>query len=235
MGPITRTVGGVSILAVPALILVADELRMAIEPEQTGTLVNTEYGVEWALADLAAIEADRGTFVFSAALSYAAVLLLVPLLLGVWRLSVARSPRWAWASAVLAALGVTGSMVHLTAYHGMSLAALEVDDRTAAAEMLVAAEGVPFVIALFAGFFISLIVWVPQAIGLYRSRVIPLWGAVAVGVGTVAWLAVGSTPWSTPVWAVAVTAGFAPAALAMLRGRVPSEAEPAPAATPAHA
>lgn len=93
MAGIARVIGGASIVLAPLLVGVADELRMAAEPAQTGTLVDTEFGVETVLATLDAIEDDRGVFVLGAAVSYAAVLLLVPALLAIWRLSVARSPR----------------------------------------------------------------------------------------------------------------------------------------------
>lgn len=226
MAPAARIIGGASIVLVPLLFVVGDEIRMAIEPAMTGTLVDTGSGAETVLADLAAIEAHRGAFLLVAALSYLGALLHVPLLVVVWRMSVGRSPRWAWAGAVLAAVGVAGQMVHLTGYHGMSLAALEVEDRTAAAEFLATADGVPFVIALFVPYLLGLLAWVPQAFGLVRARVVPLWGGLAVGAGTVVLLVAGSTPWSSPVWAVLVLAGFAPAAVAVLRG-VRSPAAPA--------
>jgi hypothetical protein len=231
MGRIARTVGAASIVLVPALVVIADELRMSVEPEQTGSLVDAEYGVETVLADLAAIDENRGTFVLAASISYVAVLLTMPLLVAVWRLSVRRAPAWAWTSAVLAALGVCGLIAHTLGYYGFSLAALEVADRTAAAEFLVAAEQVPFVIAVYAPFFLSLLVWLPQAIGLFRARTVPLWSPVAVGVAVALDLAVGSTVWSMPIWGALIIAGFAPAARALFR--TPSAVDaPAPQAVP---
>ena len=116
----------------------------------------------------------------------------------------------------------------------MSLIALDMADRRAAAEFLVAAETSPFLIALFTPFFLTLLCPIPQAVGLFRSRVLPLWACLSIVAGTLLFAAVGSTPWSTAVWAVLVIAGAAPAAAAMLRGGPRIEGEPVrPAAVPA--
>jgi hypothetical protein len=217
MGRTTRVIGGASIVLAPLVIAVADELRMVAEGWSTAGLVNTEYGTETVLRDLAAIEQNQGLFTLSATLSYAAVPLAVAALLAIWRLSVGRSPRWAWAGALLAGAGALGTMVHILGYHGLSLVALDVPDRAAAAEVMVAAESTPFVIALFTPFFLTLICPLPQAVGLFRARVVPLWACLSIAVGTVLFAVLGSTPWSTALWAVLVIAGFTPAARAMLR------------------
>jgi hypothetical protein len=88
---------------------------------------------------------------------------------------------------------------------------------------MVAAERTPFVIALFTPFFLTLICPIPQAIGLRRARVLPLWACLSVVAGTVLFAVLGSTPWSTALWAVLVIVGYAPAAAAMLRS-VPASA-----------
>jgi hypothetical protein len=117
----------------------------------------------------------------------------------------------------MAALGVCGSMVHLAGYPGMTLTALDVTDRTGAAEFIVATETTPFVIALFAPFFLALLCPLPQAIGLFRARVVPLWACLAVVAAALLSAVVGSTPWSTALAGVLFLAGFTPAALALLR------------------
>lgn len=226
MGRATMVIGAACIVATPAIVAVADQLRMVVEGRSSAGLVDTEYGVESVLADLAAIEESRGLFVLSSALSYAAVVTFVAALLAIWRLSVGRSPRWAWAGAVLAAAGALGTMVHIMGYHGMSLVALDVPDRAAAAEFMVAAESTPFVIALFTPFFLTLLCPIPQAVGLLRARVIPLWACLSIVAGTILFAVVGSTPWSTALWAALVIAGFNPAAAAMLRGAPRTQAEP---------
>jgi hypothetical protein len=226
MGRTAKLIGAAAIVTVPALVAVADELRMAAEGTFSTGLVDTEYGVDTIVRDLATIEENRGLFELSSALGYAAVLLMIPALLSIWRLAVARSPRWAWAGAVMAALGVCGSMVHLAGYHGSMVTALDLADRTAAAEFMVAMETTPFVIALYAPFFLTLLSPLPQAIGLRRAGVVPLWACLSVVAGTVVFAVVGSTPWSAPLAAVLLIAGFAPAARAVLRSES-TEAAPA--------
>jgi hypothetical protein len=210
-------IGGVSIVAAPVLVAIADELRMAAEPPASEGLVDAEYGVDSILAGLQVIEQNRGLFTVGAVLSYAAVLVLVPSLLAIWRASVGRAPGWAWAGAVMAMLGVTGSMVHVTGYHGSTLTALDFADRTGAAEFMVALESNGFVIALYAPFFLALLCPIPQAIGLFRAKVIPLWACLAVVTGAVVSAVIGSTPWSTALAGVLFVAGLAPAAAAMIR------------------
>jgi hypothetical protein len=227
MGRTTKLIGAGAIVTVPVLVAVADELRMAAEGTFSAGLVNTEYGVATVLRDLAAVEANRGLFTVSAAISYSAVLLLIPALVAIWRLSVRGAPRWAWTGAVMAALGVCGSMVHLAGYHGMTLTALDMADREAAAEFMLASETTPFVIALFAPFFLTLLCPLPQAIGLLRARVIPLWACLSVVAGAVLFAVLGSTPWSAALAAALLVAGFAPAALALVReGAASGTAEP---------
>jgi hypothetical protein len=218
MGRTTRFVGGASIVLAPLAWGVADQLRMAAEPPAKAGVIDTEHGVESVLADLTAISANEGLFIAAASLAYAGALLTIPALLAIWRLSVDRSPRWAWTGAVMAVLGVAGQMVHVMSYQGLMLAALRHEDRKAAAQFIVDAESTPFVLALFAPFFFTLLCAVPQAIGLRRARVIPLWASLAVVAATVFFLVVGSTPWSSALWTGLLVVGMVPAAAAMLRG-----------------
>jgi hypothetical protein len=215
-----QVIGGTSIVLWPLLVGISDEVRMAAEPPQSGTLIDTEYGVESILAGLDVIEDHRGLFVLAGGLSYAATLVMVVALLAIWQLSVARSPRWAWAGAILAGLGALGLMVHFTGYYGGTLAALDAADQTAAAEFMLASEQTGLMIAFFTPFFFTLIAPIPQAVGLWRARVLPLWAMITVIVGAVVLAFVGSTPWSAALTAVLFIAGFSPAALALLRGRV---------------
>jgi hypothetical protein len=225
MGPIARTVGGVSVVLAPALLAMSDHLRMAVEPATSLGGLEAAPTVETVLADLSAVEAARGTYLASAWTSYAALLLMIPALVAIWRLSVRRSPRWAWAGATMAALGVVGVAVHMYGYFGQSLAALEVTDRAAAADLILTGDGVPIVIALFVPYFLAFLCVLPQAVGLFRAGVIPLWACLALGAGTVLFLLLGSTPVTTTAWALLLVAGFAPAALAMLRGSAPARIE----------
>jgi membrane protein YqaA with SNARE-associated domain len=216
MARIARGVGGTSLVLAPLLAGTGGALAIAARPEEEAGLINTEWGVEAQLADLASIADHAGLFALSGYCFYAAALLAVPALVAVWRLSVHRSPRWAWAAACTAALGVVGQVVHL-GYWAQNLAAAEFDDRRAAAEFLVFADGTPFVLATFVPFFFSLLAPVVQAVALRRARVIPLWAGLAIGGAAVLALAMGNIPWSNAVVTAAAIAGFAPAAAAMLR------------------
>jgi hypothetical protein len=226
MGRTTKLIGGAAIVTVPALVAIADELRMVAEGTFSTGLVDTEYGVDTVVSGLATIEQNRGLFELSSVLSYAAVLLMIPALLAIWRLAVGAAPRWAWAGAVMAALGVCGSMVHLAGYHGATITALDMADRTAAAEFMVAMETTPFVIALYAPFFLTLLAPLPQAIGLRRAGVVPLWACLSIVAATVLFVVVGSTPWSAALAGVLFLVGFAPAARAAVRSG-PAHRDPA--------
>jgi hypothetical protein len=157
-------------------------------------------------------------FIAAATLAYAGALLTLPALLAIWRLSVDRSPRWAWAGAVMATFGAAGQMVHVMSYYGLFLAAVRQDNHEAAAQLIVGAESTPFVLSIFAPFFLGLLCSVPQAVGLRRARVVPLWACLALVTATAFFLFTGSTPWSSAIWTVLLVAGFLPAAAAMLHG-----------------
>lgn len=212
-----RVIGAAGIVLAPLLAGVADEIRMLAEPPQSGTLIDSEYGVGSVLASLDVIEQNRGLFVLAGALSYAAVPLFVVALLAIWHLSVGRAPRWAWAGAIVAGLGALGLTVHFVGYYGQTLTALGLTDRTAAAEFVVAAERTGLMIAFFLPFFLVLISPIVQGVGLWRAGVIRLWALLAITAGAVLTAVVGSTPWSTAAAAVLFIGGYTPAARAMLR------------------
>ncbi|WP_324273544.1 hypothetical protein [Blastococcus brunescens] len=138
----------------------------------------------------------------------------------IWRVSVGGSPRWAWAGAVLVTLGVLGHMVHLQGYYATNLAVAEFAGQPWTGELMTALEREPFSLALFLPFLVGWLGFVPQAVGLRRARVIPTWAMASVVVGTVVFLVIGSTPWSTGLWMVAMIAGLAPAAAAAVRSNV---------------
>jgi hypothetical protein len=231
MGRKTRIVAGASILLAPVLFGVSDQVRMVADPPSSLGAVG-EYGVTEATASLASINANRGWFVAASYLAYLGTLLLIPALVAIWRLSVDRAPRWAWAGAALAAMYALGEAVHLAGYNAMSLAFSAHDRPEIAAELMLAMESEPFVFALFIPLvLVGFLSAIPQAIGLRRARVIPLWACLAVIAGTSLSLALGSYPWVTALWTMLVVAGFAPAAIAIMRPQ-PKGAQPtsAPAA-----
>jgi hypothetical protein len=186
--------------------------------------VNVEYGPDQALADLAAIEEHRGLYAVNGALVLVVAMLTVPALLAVWRVTVDRSRRWAWAGAVLAGFGVIGGAVHAVD-PGLHLVALETADRAAAADFLVVTSTHPYVVALFLPVLIGILAAPVQAVALVRAGVVPLWAGLAIGIGAVGLYLFGSTVWGVVAATVLLMAGFAPAAAAVLRGR-PIEAAP---------
>ncbi len=222
MGRTARAIGGASILLAPLAYGISDQLRMVADPPTNAGLVG-EYGVPEAVATLASIEANRGTFLAASLLAYAAMLLTVPALVAIWRLSVDRSARWAWTGAVLAAMFALGQAVHLVGHFATSLAAAGSDDHTAAAELMLTVENEPLVLALFVPLYLlGLLAAIPQAIGLRRARVLPLWACLSIIGGTILFLVVGSMPWSSAAWMALMVAGLTPAAATMLRGTTPA-------------
>lgn len=221
--------GAGSIVAAPLLIGLGDQLRMAeVDRSTSAGMVDTGYGAAQAAQYLEQVAANPGAFAAAGALTCAGALLLIPALVTIWRVSVAGSPRWAWAGAVMAALGVLGHMVHLQGYYATNLALVPFADQPWAGELMIALESEPFGLALFLPYFLAWLCFLPQAVGLRRAGVIPTWAMASVIVGTLVFLVVGSTPWSTGLWMVALIAGLAPAAVAAVRGRVSD-----PAGTPA--
>jgi hypothetical protein len=228
-------IGGVSIVLGPLLTGVADEVRMLAEPPQSGALVDSQYGVGSVVASLDVIDAHRGLFVLAGALSYAAVPVFVVALLAIWRVTVGGAPRWAWAGAIVAGFAALGLTVQLVGYYGQTLIAVAADDRAGAAQFLVDADGIGLMTALIAPFFLSLLSPIVQGLGLWRARVAPLWALLCLIGGAAVIALVGSTPWSTALSTVLLIAGFAPAALTMLRGAPAERAAARRGAVPATA
>lgn len=215
MGKTARIVAGTSIVLAPLTIGIGDQVRMVADPPASRGAGG--YGVEQAAASLASINANRPAFLAASYLIYLAMLLSIPALLAIWRLSVDRAPRWAWTGAVLATLYALGQAVHLAGYNAMSLVFSAHHDLDSAAEILVAGDSEPFLIALFAPLYlIGLLGVIPQAIGLRRARIIPLWAPIAVTAGLVPFLVLGSTPLVSALSTTLIVVGLAPAALTML-------------------
>lgn len=216
MARIAQVVGGGSMVLAPLLAGAGGALAIASRPAESAGVVNTEWGVEAQLADLTTIAENEDLFALSGYCFYAAALLAIPALVSVWRLSVRRSPRWAWAGVVMAALGVVGHIVHL-GYWAQNLAGADFPDRRAAAEFLVFMDGTPFVLATFAPFLIGLLAPIAQAVGLRRAGVVPLWAAFSIALATVLSVTVGNLQWNNAAITALLIAGFAPAAAAMVR------------------
>lgn len=222
MARIAQVVGGGSMVLAPLVAGIGGALAIASRPEESAGVVDTEWGVETQLADLTTIADNQGLFALSGYCFLSAALLAIPALVAVWRLSVQRSARWAWAGAVVATLGVVGQVVHL-GYWAQNLAAADFADQRAAAEFLVFMDGTPFVLATFVPFFFGLLAPIVQGVGLRRARVIPLGAALSIAAATVLALAVGNLQWNNAAITVLMIAGFAPAAVRMI-GRGPVDA-----------
>lgn len=217
MARIAQVVGGGSMVLAPLLAGTGGALAIASRPAESVRVVDAEWGVEPQLADLATIAENETLFMLSGYSFYAAALVAIPAVVSVWRLSVARSPRWAWAGVVLAVFGVVGQVVHL-GYWAQNLAGADFSDQRAAAEFLVYMDGTPFVLATFMPFLVGLLAPIVQAVGLRRARVIPLWATLSIAVAAVLAIAVGNQHWSNAAVTALMIAGFAPAAAAMVRG-----------------
>lgn len=218
MARIAQVVGGGSMLLAPLLAGTGGALAIASRPPESVGVVDTEWGVEAQLADLVAIADNQALFALSGYCFYAAAVLAIPALVGVWRLTVPRSPRWAWAGAVVAALGVVGQVAHL-GYWAQTLAAADFADQRAAAEFLVFLDSTPFILAFVVPFLLGLLAPAVQAMGLRRAGVVPLWATLAIAAAVVLALAIGNQQWSNTAMTVLMVAGFAPAAAALVRRR----------------
>ncbi|MFP5372965.1 MAG: hypothetical protein ACLGI3_19795 [Actinomycetes bacterium] len=218
MAGIAQVVGGGSMVLAPLLAGTGGALAIASRPPESVGVVDTEWGVEAQLADLVAIADNQALFALSGYCFYAAAVLAIPALVAGWRLTVQRSPRWAWAGAVMGALGVVGQVTHL-GYWAQTLAAADFADQRAAAEFLVFLDGTPFVLAVFAPFLLGLLAPVVQAVGLRRAGVVPLWATLSIAAAVVLALAIGNQQWNNTAVTVLMAAGFAPAAAALVRRR----------------
>jgi hypothetical protein len=218
MGAKTRILAGASILAAPLAIGISDQLRMAAEGEQSAGAVDSGWNADKAADQLAAIAGNSGTFEAAGWVGYAGVLLLIPALIAIWRMSVDRAPRWAAVGAAMAVLGVVGATVHLTGYFALSQVLSTREDLRAAGQLQIDLEELPLAIGLFAPFFLGLLATIPQAVGLRRASVIPMWACVVLIAGTLIFIFVGSVPVVSAIWTAALLAGFAPAAAKLIRG-----------------
>ena len=224
MGHNARILGGLSVVAAPLAVGIGDQLRMAAEHNNDLGIVSGDDLLAETTDQLASVHANLGLFQAASWFFYAAALLTIPALVTIWWLSVGRSPRWAWAGASMAAVGVIGQTVHLTGYFGLMQVTSKAADLEQAAQLHVALDENAFVGALFFIPFLlcSLGCFVPQAIGLRRAHVVPLWACLAIVAATVLMFTMGSVPWTSALWATLMVIGFAPAAMAAMRSTQPT-------------
>lgn len=209
-----RRLGALATLAFPATIVVADFFRIRAEAASVGDGST----VDSISSMLASIESRSGDFALAAWLFYAAALLTIPTVLFLWRSSVERAPRLAWAAGVLGALAVIGQIAHCMGYFA-PLLAFSAGDHVAGAQAQHVLDSSVYGLAVFAPYLIGVAFFPPvAAVALRRAGVTPLWAMVAVILGSVAFAVLAGPWWVTAVWGVALIAGFWPAARAGLAG-----------------
>jgi hypothetical protein len=221
-----RVVLAASIMLAPLTLGIGDQLRMRVMPP------DQDEWSDFVVAMLGSVAADSGLWTAVSYTFYLAMFLGITATIAIWRLSVARAPRWAWAGAILGGLGVLGEAVHLTAHFATLGAFASYEDPAVAAELYMTLEQHSFAMALFTPYLLGILALIPQAVGLRRARVIPLWAMLALVGGLVTMMvAGGSTPVVSAAFTLLVVIGFTPAALAMLRG---PRLAPAHASPPVH-
>lgn len=209
---------GLALLAWPVVFVVADLIRMDSDEGET------------TLATLTSISQHPGTFQLAGWLMYVVAVLTVPVTILLWRLAVDRSPKMAWAGAVLGVLSLIGQVVHLVGYYAVSLGAAKSGDLELSAALLDDIASTPLAAALFVPYLLGIVLGpLVQAVALKRAKVIATWGMVAVIVGQLMFGVAGSSVITTPLWGALFLVGFAPAALAAIRG---SGTQPAVAPSP---
>lgn len=213
----TARLAGLSLVLFPATMAVADQLYLQVSPpDDAGTL--SGYGLEEAMADLAAVEAHRGLYELVSYLFLLGALLTIPMTLVMWRLAVGGARRWAWAGAVLGTCSVVGQFVHLFSSFAVYQVFSEVEDRRAVAQILLDWESNTFSMVVFAPYLAGVLLAAPvQAIALKRAGIIPWWALVSVLGGSALFAVLGSFSVVSLVWGAALVVGLAPAAAAWLR------------------
>lgn len=222
-----RTVALVA-LAWPLMLGVGDQLRLRASAEAT----DGDYGVQQVMADFAAINMHRGLYETASWIFFAAAVATIPAVILLWRLAVARSPRWAWAGAVLGAAAAAGQFVHLN-YFAANQGFSSHDAPAVAAELYLASSETGFGAAIFVPYIVGMLLApLVLAIALKRAGVIPVWALIAVVIGTAVFTVLGSSQGGSAVWSVLLAIGFLPVVRA---ARSERSAEPEAVAEPAGA
>ena len=203
-----RRIGALATIGFPVTFVVADFLRIRGEAGAVGD----NDTVESILTHLAAVGSGAGPFTLASWLFYVAALLTIPTVVFLWRVTVDRTPRWAWSAAVLGALAVVGQIAHCMGYFAPHLAH-SAGDHGAGAEAILTLSTTGYSLAVFAPYLIGVMLFPPVAvIALRRARVTPLWAMVAAIVGSIAFAVFAGPWWVTALWGAGLLAGFVPAA-----------------------
>jgi drug/metabolite transporter (DMT)-like permease len=217
MGGFVRIVGAAGMVLAPVCFGIADEMQLVAVNNDNQVGLSTGWGEAQAVAQTQSVAAHLTLFQAASWLFLAGALLTIPAALAIWRLTVRRSPAWAWAGAALAILAVMGQIAHLVLNYGLQQAYATGFDPGMGYQLDQMLQSQLFIDAMFGPFLFTMIAPVVQAIGLRRARVNPLWAvAAAVAFAGVA-IVLGSSTWSTVLYTVLWLAAWSPAILATLR------------------
>ena len=172
-------------------------------------------------AFFASIAANGGLWNTSGVLLFVMTLLTLAWVPAVWRLTVDRSPRWAWTAAVIGTLYAIGQMVHLVSW-GMLNDALAASAETSAALAVIGAfESSSFFMLVFAPYLLGALLAAPiAAVALRRARLLGVWSVVVIGAATIAAVILGTDNLiGAAVYSVLLITGFTPAVVRVLRHR----------------
>ncbi|WP_353510403.1 hypothetical protein [Intrasporangium sp.] len=172
-------------------------------------------------AFFAAIAANAGLWNTYGVLMFAMTLFTLAWVPAVWRLTVDRSPRWAWTAAVIGTLYAIGQMVHLVSWGVLNDALAASAEASAALAVIEAFESSWFFVLVFAPYLLGALLAAPlAAVALRRAQLLHSWSVVVIGVGTVAAVILGTdNPVGATVFSVLLITGFAPAVVRVLRDR----------------
>src|SRR5664279_1719580 len=165
MGEFVKIVGAGSMVLAPVCFGVADEMQLVAVSNDNQVGLTDGWGEQQAVAQTHSVAAHLGLFQASSWLFLAGALLTIPAAAAVWRLTVRRSPVWAWAGAVLATLGVMGQLVHLVLNYGLQQAYATGFDPSMGYQLDKMLQNQLFIDAMFGPFVFMMIAPIVQAIG----------------------------------------------------------------------
>ncbi|WP_166870682.1 hypothetical protein [Salinibacterium sp. ZJ450] len=172
-------------------------------------------------AFLAAVAANIGLWNTFSVLMLVIALLTVAWVPAVWRLTVDRTPRCAWTTAVIGTLFAMGQFVHLVSWNVLSAGLAESVDGSAALAVVEAMEASWFFVLIFAPFLLGALLAAPiAAVALRRARLLPTWSVVVVVAASIVTVILGTdNPIGVAAYSVLLITGFTPALVRVLRGR----------------
>lgn len=172
-------------------------------------------------AFFASITANGGLWNTYGVLMFAMTLLTLAWVPAVWRLTVDRSPRWAWTAAVVGTLYAIGQVVHLVSWGVLNDALAASAEASAALAVIEALESSWFFVLVFAPYLLGALLAAPiAAVALRRARLLHSWSVVVIGAATIGAVILGTDNLiGAAVHSVLLITGFTPAVVRVLRDR----------------